>query len=694
MSATVADPAAASLPVSPGELPPATDRWSQPLALCASLAGRESTRREFLAETLAQLCAAEPVRAAVLWSLDPQGVLACEAECQLASTGISRDPALSRANIRLLLDVVQTASTRCTGDEGGHGPLPPGVAAPLLVGERCVGVLQLLLRGAPPVPPTPSDRLAVEELAGLIAWALGWRDEQQSTTRQLEFLRDLSALQATWPAAPDSTAIALATVNRGRTLLKVDRLSLVLGPGSRPRLAAVTGQETLNQRGDQAAGLRELGRLVLTTGRPLDSQQPAEQWPAPIRTALLNHLHQSGARSVRVVPVWATPDSAAAQQASSQFALGAPSSGERPAQRAAQASPSLPLAALVVEQFQSAWTAPPEERRQHALAAALGPALQRAQSTEAIWLLSTRRVLGRMLQSLASTTGRRWGLGTSLLAAVLAGLAMTPAPYRVEARGRLQPATGRALFAPRDAEVTEVFVTGGERVVAGQPLVQLRDHQLDTELLAARNRVLEKRQQTDAQQAEIDELSRRGNRPDELLRLRGRLVQSQAERRAAEERWEYLEAEAGRLTVRAPLAGTVASFEPGRELSHRPVRRGDSLLEVLDDDGPWRLELRVPESQVGVLQQARAQQAAGQLPVDYVLATNPEVRHAAVLDRVATRTSVAPERGTVLDVTAQIAAAPTAPMGTEVVAKIDCGPHPLLFVVFGDFYHLVLRTLW
>jgi hypothetical protein len=80
--------------------------------------------------------------------------------------------------------------------------------------------------------------------------------------------------------------------------------------------------------------------------------------------------------------------------------------------------------------------------------------------------------------------------------------------------------------------------------------------------------------------------------------------------------------------------------------------------------------------------------------VDYVLATNPEVRHAAVLDRVATRTSVAPERGTVLDVTAQIAAAPTAPMGTEVVAKIDCGPHPLLFVVFGDFYHLVLRTLW
>ncbi|MFM8584414.1 MAG: HlyD family efflux transporter periplasmic adaptor subunit, partial [Planctomycetaceae bacterium] len=304
-----------------------------------------------------------------------------------------------------------------------------------------------------------------------------------------------------------------------------------------------------------------------------------------------------------------------------------------------------------------------------------------------------------LLRALVSTSGRRWVLGVGLLAVALAGLAVTPVAYRVEARGRLQPATGRALFAPRDAEVTEVFVTGGERVVAGQPLVQLRDQQLDSELLAARNRVLEKRQQADAQQAEIDELSRRGNRPDELLRLRGRLVQSQAERRAAEERWEHLEAEAGRLTVRAPLAGTVASFEPGRELSHRPVRRGDTLMEVLDDAGPWRLELRVPESQVGVLQQARVhraggQETAGQLPVDYVLATNPEARHAAVLDRVATRTSVAPERGTVLEVTAQIAAPPAAPMGTEVVAKIDCGPHPLLFVVFGDLYHLALRTLW
>ncbi|MFM8220721.1 MAG: hypothetical protein ACKOJF_17540, partial [Planctomycetaceae bacterium] len=123
-----------------------------------------------------------------------------------------------------------------------------------------------------------------------------------------------------------------------------------------------------------------------------------------------------------------------------------------------------------------------------ALAAALGPALRRAESTEAIWLLPTRRAVGRLLRALVSTSGRRWVLGVGLLAVALAGLAVTPVAYRVEARGRLQPATGRALFAPRDAEVTEVFVTGGERVVAGQPLVQLRDQQLDSELLAARNR--------------------------------------------------------------------------------------------------------------------------------------------------------------------------------------------------------------
>ncbi|MFM8584498.1 MAG: hypothetical protein ACKOFW_23815, partial [Planctomycetaceae bacterium] len=395
MSATVADPATASLPLPPGETLSATDRWSPLLALCASLAGRESTRREFLAETLAQLCAATHVGAAVAWSLDPQGVLACEAECQLASTGISRDPALSRANIRLLLDVVQAASTRCTGEAGDSSPLPPGVAAPLVVGERCVGVLQLVLRGVPPAPPSPADRLAVEELAGLLAWALSWREEQHSTTRQLEFLRDLSALQATWPAAPDTTAIALDTVNRGRTLLQVDRLSLVLGTGSRPRLAAVTGQETLNQRGDQAAGLRELGRLVLTTGRLLDSQQPAEQWPAPVRTALLNHLHQSGARSVRVLPVWEVPESSVqttvSQHARHQGpALQSPR-GAGAGRTAASSSSSLPLAALIVEQFQTAWTAPPEQSRQQALAAALGPALRRAESTEAIWLLPTRR---------------------------------------------------------------------------------------------------------------------------------------------------------------------------------------------------------------------------------------------------------------------------------------------------------------
>jgi len=688
MTATFVDPAAVPRTGAFSDGSPAsTERWNLSLGSAAVAALDEGPRREFLTRLLSKLCETGPAKAAAVWSVDPQGVVALEAECQFASTGISRDPGLSRNNLKSLLDVLHRRETAGGTSPGGTHVPHGAILAPLLIRDRCLGVLQLFLEESPSAESASADRLAAEELAGLVAWSLDWRDEQAALAGQLAFYQQLTTVLRALQSAGDTRHLAGTAVNAALPLLKADRLTLVLGPASRAQVVAVTGQETVNPRGDQAVGLMQLGRLALQTGRTLDSQIPAEQWPTAIRTPLLQHLRDSGARSVRVLPLFGTarPTEGGATPADNRTG-----SGVTPAAR--ESAP--PRAALIVEQFQAAWTAPPEQRRQQLFADHLGALLQRTLETESIWLLPTRRAVGRLTRMLWGTTGRRWCAGLLLALGVIATLAVQPATCRVEARGRLQPATGRSLFAPRDAEVTAVLVAGGERVEAGQPLVRLHDHQLESELLAARNRVLEKQQQADAQQAEIDELARRGNRPDELLRLRGRLVQSQSERRAASERVASLETEADRLTIRAPLAGTIASFEPGRELQHRPVRRGERLLEVLDESGPWRLELQIAETQVGLLRAARRRAPQPNLPVEYVLATNPEARHQAELDQVATRTSVSPDRGSVLEVTAAVDEVPAAPMGTEVVAKIDCGRESLLFVLFGDLYHLALRTVW
>ena len=156
------------------------------------------------------------------------------------------------------------------------------------------------------------------------------------------------------------------------------------------------------------------------------------------------------------------------------------------------------------------------------------------------------------------------------------------------------PAEQRHIYAPLDGQIAQVFVHGGNRVRAGDPLLELRNDKLSTELLVARNELQEKRQLHETLRAQIQSLDQRAANADEI-RLRGQFLRLEVEIRGAEKRLAAIEAQLTQLVIRSPIAGTVVTFEVEDTLMSRPVDRGNLLLDVMNVDGGWQLELEITE---------------------------------------------------------------------------------------------------
>lgn len=668
---------------------PATDvrpmpsRCAATAAEIAELANSSIERDEFVRRALEKIVEVLGARAAALWNLSTRGVLSLGGDVRLAETGVTRDPAASRLNVNRLLEVTRTGQAGIF-DQPSASRIESARAvvliAPVSSRECCLGALEIFLDHEPESSEHRVELLQFgEEICGSVAWFLSWRDESQSAAASLEFWERYERSVLKLHQTLDPRRVAMNAVHEGQRLLESDRLSLVVRLGVRTRVLAISGQERINHAANLVRSLVDLAAPAIRENQVISSGGDINRFPPEVAQLLVQHLQVSGGRLVKAIPLEEPP---------------APPSVESETTPAAESVRA--FGALVVEHFTSDRLSPVAEARWSRFAGQVAAALYNAREHEQVFLLPLRRALGRCH---AWFSGRRLlkSMAALLLAAGLTtALVFVPATYRVEGKGKLMPSIQRSVFAPWDGEVTAVLIAGGDRIDAGQPLLRLRNDELQTQLLAARNRLAEKQQQFEALQAEINDGNRRTVRPDDVIRLRGRLAQTKIELDGAEERALALERQMDLLTVRSPIAGTIAGFQIEQTLLNRPVRRGDALVEVMDEDGDWRLEITVPEQRLGHL--LRASRSAGQrrLPADFVLATTPEETYRGEVAQVSTRTDVLPDQGPVVDVQIMVTAdeIQNRRIGAEAVAWIDCGRRSLAYVLFGDAVEFVQRRLW
>src|SRR5262249_48634959 len=104
-------------------------------------------------------------------------------------------------------------------------------------------------------------------------------------------------------------------------------------------------------------------------------------------------------------------------------------------------------------------------------------------------------------------------------------------------------------------------------------------------------------------------------------------------RKAAAERDVLLQGSRNprRTPVLAPLAGKVVTFDAQEQLLGKTVKPGDALLRVARVQGPWEIELFIPEERVGPVREGLA--ARAELDVQLLLASHPHRTFRGVLAR-------------------------------------------------------------
>lgn len=463
------------------------------------------------------------------------------------------------------------------------------------------------------------------------------------------------------------TATAHVLVNEARILLACDRVAVSLAAGRRQRLVAMSGTEQPHRQSAVVERLEPLCAAVAAMGEPL--------WFGGQSTSVAHEAESAP----ELLAMWEAYREVSPCQSLAILPLGVPS----------------PLGTLVCERIERSLDASVAEvwrkLEPHAATALANARVVSRIPGHRFWL--------RWAKAGGGMAGQRGAALVAALAVVVASLGLVPAELKVQAAGELRSVARREVFAPADGVVEALHVEHGQLVAADAVLLVVHSPELDRQWQEARG-VADSLQR---QLASVQSQRLQARAGDSATRQRAAALaaeeeQLQTQRKSQAERVALLEGRRRSLQVRSPIAGRIVSWGLRDRLSGRPLRRGDPLLTVAGDGGPFELELRVPERVAGRVL-AAADGATGGHDVAWTLASRPEATRRGKVCELARRFDYDEWGGGFLRVRVALedgAALETAPreVGEMVAAKIACGRVSLAESWFFELIDTARRWWW
>jgi multidrug efflux pump subunit AcrA (membrane-fusion protein) len=473
---------------------------------------------------------------------------------------------------------------------------------------------------------------------------------------------------------------AYTVANEGRRVVDCDRLSVLVADGRRARLLSTSGVGRIERRSSAARLLEEIAHEVCRTDEPVYYADGGSDAMPRIASTLERHAEESHARQIAAIPLRLPADPHLNQAENSASNRGR--------------THDRPRFVLVAEQF--------DARNGHLCRDRLFDVGQTCVTALENALTMDRLPFGWLWRSLAAvkqqvnTHRLRTAVLLGAAATAAAALIFVPADFAIEAVGTLEPVVRRDVFAPRSGLVDEILVQHGTNVAAGEPLVRLRDPQLDLELKRVHGELETAQRQIAAVRATRTNRAVRDANPADVYRL-------SAEERELDQRLTNLRRELGLLTIEqdkllvtSPIAGCVLTWEVAHRLMARPVERGEVLVTVADLADDWQLELEVPDDRIGHVLAAR-QEIKPDLPVRFRLSSDDRELHTGRLAEIRQTADVATEPGSQPSPTVcvkveldphelrDVARSELRP-GVSARAQIDCGQRSLGYVWLHDLW--------
>jgi len=637
----------------------------------ARLSSSQSSPRDFYAQLMDRIVPALAAVGGAVWTTEPGGSLQLQYQVNLPNTLLSEGEQGQR-HAQLIQAALRTGKARLVPPKSGPADGQQGanptefvlVLCPWRLDEVPAGVVEVFQR--PGTSPSAQQGYLrfLTVICELVAdfhrnhQLRGFRERIEQFGRFEQFTERVHG-------SLNLTATAYRVANEGRRFAGCDRVSVAIVRGSKCRLLAISGVDSPNRRANTVRQLERLSKAVTTVDEPLWYAGAADDLPPEIEDPLNAYVDESHTRALVVLP------------------LKEPKNEERAAQ-------PKPFGALIVEQFYGGL----DERLRETIAVMHGHsalALHNAMEVQGGPLVRLLRALGK-----ARWFARAKNLGKALAvllvaAAVVTALATVPADFEIEAHGELQPIERRDVFAPSDGVVSDLQAAHAMQVRAEQVLLVLRKPELDFEFKRVWGELQTSRKRLAAVEAE--RLQNPRQTADER-RSHSQLTARQEELRelisSLERQYEILEQQQAELTVRSPIDGEVLTWDLKQLLEARPVSRGQVLMTVANLEGPWVLELRIPDDRIAHV--LAAQQAIrSDLDVSFVLAADPGRKLSGRIDRVGIRTEISETEEAFVLGTVNIdrnAIAQPVPGGT-VVAKIHCGRRPIGYVWFHDLWETI-----
>jgi multidrug efflux pump subunit AcrA (membrane-fusion protein) len=651
------------------------------IAEIAQLIETAPTFGEFHAEFFQRVLKATDAIGGAVWNRSAEGAFELGYQINLEALNLQQNAPAWQAHQQMLSLAAQRDRALWVPphDSGAKKSLPPNASpyaclfTPVLVDRQVVGVLEIFLD--PPEDVSVRRQLGrfLTELSGFAA-AYFYKSTWREMAGQKQLWGQLESLVRNIHTSLDPHEVSFLVAAESRRLLGCDQVSVALQLGRKVKVEAVSGAPNLDQRGTLIQAMTDLFTAVLSWGETLIYQGTRDETlPPSVAQRLDEYLKESNSRTLVMMPL---PDSRYKDRPSRVGWMA--ESFEAP-------GPTASATAL--------------EDRMKVVAAHAGSALNNAVVHERLPL----RRLSRSLLALQDRVRGRHAVKASLLAilvlTVVTVFSAVPASLRLEARGQLLPKNRQMVFAPLVGKIVEVKAQNGDVVEKGQELLFLEDleTQLKIDQIGLKIGLAEKRLSL------LQEQLGKNLPAEERNNLsRERLQQDYELRRALVERDILLQASRSprKSPVVAPLAGKVVTFDTQENLVGKTVKPGDPLLRVARVQGPWEMELDIPEGNIAAIREAFARAQEGYLDVDVLLASQPQRTFKGRLhqDGLGGETTVKDNR-VVLPARARItdpdllSQLDKMPLGVELRVRVNCGPHSIGHVWFHDLWEFVYQRL-
>jgi hypothetical protein len=666
-------------------------------ALVAEIAQLTKTSvapEEFYGQFLPRVVSALAAVGGAVWTTNPEGQLALQYQINLQETRLRESEEQQAQHGRLLYKTLSGGEALLVPPHSGPGQLDEAckcagdevpAANPteflLLLGLlktdlETIGLVEIFQR--PDSSPTTQQgylRFLMQmcELAGdfLKSHQLRHFSDRQTLWTQLEdFTRTVHI-------SLDPREAAYTIANEGRRLIECDRVSVAIRKGKKCTIEAISGQDLFDKRSNVVRLLGRLASAVVASGDPVWYTGDTRDLPPQVEDAVQEYVDEAHSKTVAILPLKRPP----------------PPEGDDPKK---QAKPEPPIGALIVEQIEDSRVTASLTHRTDVVCKHSSTALANALEHQNLFLMPVWRALGKTRWIVEARTLPKTLSIAAAVVVVLLALGLWPVDFTMESKGTLEPVDRHRVFAALDASVDDIpaGIDHGAHVNRDQVLLKLRSTEARMALTQVRGERLGVQQQFLAVQRQLTE--DKGLKSDQRNELSGKLAELNARYGALDEQCKLLNEKLRQLNVRSPIDGVIVTWNM-RELlrGDRPVQRGQELVRVANPDGPWQLELHMPEHRIGhVMEYA---QEHSPLSVIYILATEPGTKYHGAIKEIHQTAEVRGDEGnTVLikvdldkDELERLRREQQLRPGAEVTAKVYCGRRPLGYVMLHDVFEFI-----